>query len=187
LAFRDELLRWNARVNLTAVTEPLEVLEKHFVDSLAILPEVRDASELLDLGAGAGFPGIPLKIALPALNATLVDSVGKKVAFMKTAIAGLGLKGTKAVHARVAGSPEREGLGRAEVVVSRALMDVGRWIPLAEKYVGAGGRVIAMMGRPPAESDLAEVARAAGVRLQGLRTYRLPWSDAERAVATFVK
>jgi 16S rRNA (guanine527-N7)-methyltransferase len=185
LAFRDELLRWNARVNLTAVTEPREVLEKHFVDSLAILPEVRGGSTLLDLGAGAGFPGIPLKIALPALTATLVDSAGKKVAFMKSVIARLGLEGIRVLQARVGGSAQREGLDPADVVVSRALMDAERWVPLAEKYVGPGGRVVAMMGRPPAEGDLAEAARAVGMSLLSFRTYRLPWSHAERSVATF--
>ena len=80
LAFGEELLRWNRKVNLTAITEPREVLDKHFLDSLAILPEVRGARTLLDLGAGAGFPGIPLKVVLPELEVLLVEAVAKKVA-----------------------------------------------------------------------------------------------------------
>src|SRR5919197_4039110 len=97
LWLRKELLRWNARVNLTAITDPREVLEKHLLDSLAILPEIRGASTLLDVGAGAGFPGIPLTIALPELRLTLVDSVGKKVAFMKSTLAHLNLGKARAV------------------------------------------------------------------------------------------
>jgi 16S rRNA (guanine527-N7)-methyltransferase len=185
LRLREELLHWNARVNLTAITEPREVLEKHFLDSLAIVPEVREASTLLDLGAGAGFPGIPLKIVLPDLRVTLVDSVGKKVAFMKSAVARLSLAGASAVHARVDGSPEREGLERAEVVVSRAFMDVARWVPLGAKYAAPGGRVLAMLGHPPQEAELDEAAKAAGLRVTGFRKYRLPWSGSERAVAIF--
>lgn len=187
LAFRDELLRWNARVNLTAVTEMDEVLEKHFLDSLAILPEVRGAATLLDVGAGGGFPGIPLKIALPPLSVTLVDSAGKKVAFMKSAIARLGLKGARAVHAHVGGAPQREGLEPADLVVSRAFMDPEGWIALGAKYVAPGGRVVAMMGRPVVEGALEQAAGAAGLRLHSLRMYRLPWSQSERSVATFTQ
>jgi 16S rRNA (guanine527-N7)-methyltransferase len=185
LWFRAELLRWNARVNLTAITDPREVLEKHLLDSLAILPEVRGASALLDLGAGAGLPGIPLKIALPELRLTLVDSVGKKVAFMKSALAHLGLREARALQARVEGRPEREGVEPADVVVSRALMDVARWLPLGAKYLAPGGRVLAMMGQPPALAEIEEAGRGAGLKLSALRRYRLPWSGSERAVGTF--
>jgi 16S rRNA (guanine527-N7)-methyltransferase len=186
LRFGEELLRWNARVNLTAITEPRDVLEKHFLDSLAITPEVRGASTLLDLGAGAGFPGIPLKIVLPELRVTLVDSVGKKVAFMKNAISRLGLIGARAIHARAEGWPEGEGLERAEVVVSRAFLDAARWVRLGAKYATPGGRVVAMLGQSPGASELEEAGRSAGLRVSGFRTYRLPWSGSERAVAAFV-
>ena len=183
--FQDELLKWNARINLTTVTEPREILEKHFLDSLAILPEVRGAVTMLDLGAGAGFPGIPVKIALPDLGVTLVDSARKKVAFMTGVIARLGLKAARAVHAHLGGSAAGEGLEPAEVVVSRAFLDVERWAPLGARYLRPRGRLVAMMGRPPPERELEEAARAAGLALRALRAYRLPWSGAERSVATF--
>ena len=106
-----ELLKWNAKVNLTAITAPGEVVEKHFLDSLAVLPEVEGAGSVLDVGAGAGFPGLPLKMARPALAVTMVDAVGKKVGYLKAviAVAGLGLTGTKAVHTRAEGKPEADG------------------------------------------------------------------------------
>src|SRR5688572_25375968 len=120
----NELLEWNAKVNLTAITEHAEVLEKHFLDSLAVLPEVEGAASLLDLGAGAGFPGLPLKIARPALAMTLVDAVGKKVGFLKATIAALGLKEARGLHARAEGHPEKEGIPRAELLIARAFMDL---------------------------------------------------------------
>src|SRR5437870_6832970 len=84
----DLLLKWNKSINLTAITDPAEVVEKHVIDSLALAPLVPKGS-LLDAGSGAGFPGIPLAIALPELEVTLVDSVQKKVAFLKNALAEL--------------------------------------------------------------------------------------------------
>ncbi|MBX5484741.1 MAG: 16S rRNA (guanine(527)-N(7))-methyltransferase RsmG [Myxococcaceae bacterium] len=186
LRFRDELLKWNQRVSLTAITDRREVLEKHFVDSLAVLPEVGDAKSLLDLGAGAGLPGIPLKLARPELSLTLVDTVGKKVMFLKNALAALKLvPSARALHARAEGDPDREGIPRAEVVISRAFMDVGGFVPLAAKYLAPGGRVVAMLGQKPGRDVLENAGGAAGLKLLSVRSYTLPWSGAARAVAVF--
>lgn len=179
----EELLKWNARVNLTAITEPEEVLEKHFLDSLAVLPEVAGATQLLDLGAGAGLPGLPLRLARPELQVTMVDAVAKKVAFIKQAIAVLGLgPGTRGVHTRAAGRPETEGLPRADVVISRALMDFPAWAKLGTQYLRPDGRLIAMLGQPLPPSEAADLAGAAGLRLVSSREYRLPFSKASRQV-----
>ena len=182
-----ELLKWNAKVNLTAITAPEEVLEKHFLDSLAVLPEVAGAASLMDLGAGAGFPGLPLKVVRPELAVTLVDAVGKKVAFIKAASAALGLSGVKAVHVRAEGHPEKEGLPRAQVLIARAFMDLPDWLGLAPAYVEEGGRIVAMVGRPYTDAQLAEHAGARGWKVQSQRTYALPFSGAQRQVAVFVK
>ena len=182
----DELLKWNARVNLTAITQPLEVVEKHLLDSLAVLPEVAGATTLLDLGAGAGLPGIPLAVALPGLSVTMVDAVNKKVAFLKHVIVKLGLTGrARAVHLRAAGTPAAENLSRAEVVIARALMDLEQWVPFALPYLAYGGRLVAMLARPPAESKLEQLARTHGLRLISLRAFTLPASGDPRSVAVF--
>jgi 16S rRNA (guanine527-N7)-methyltransferase len=171
LAYARELLKWNQKVNLTAITAPDEVADKHLLDSLCVLPEIGQAKSLLDLGAGAGLPGIPLALALPQLQVTLVDAVAKKVGFLKHAIATLGLSGrVRAVHARAGGKPSVEGLPRAEVVISRALMEVEGWRALAAPYVLPGGRIVAMLGQTALES---------------VRRYRLPLSGDPRAVAVF--
>ena len=186
LRFRDELLKWNQKFNLTSITDPKEVLEKHLLDSLAPLPELGDARTVLDIGAGGGFPGIPLKLARPSLEVTCVDTVGKKVVFMKNAIARLGIgHGARGIQARAEGDPEREGLPRVELAVSRAFMDVARWVPLAAKYVVDGGRVLAMVGQMPEATAVEEATATSGLRLLSSRTYALPWSGAGRAVLVF--
>jgi 16S rRNA (guanine527-N7)-methyltransferase len=171
VAFATSLLKWNHKVNLTAITAPNEVVDKHLLDSLAIVTEVQGARSLLDLGAGAGLPGIPLALALPGLQVTLVDAVAKKVGFMKQAIASLGLSGrARAIHARAGGAPQTEGIPRAEVVISRALMDVDAWRELAQHYVEPKGRIVAMLGQT--EDPMA-------------RRYVLPLSGDPRAVRVF--
>jgi 16S rRNA (guanine527-N7)-methyltransferase len=185
LRLMNELLKWNAKVNLTAITEPEEVLEKHFLDSLAVLPEVEGAASLLDLGAGAGFPGIPLKLARPALNVTLVDAVGKKVGFLKAAIATLGLKEARGLHARAEGNPEDEGIPRAELLIARAFMDLPDWLNLAPAYLLPGGRVVAMLGKAQPDEELHARAAERKLRLISARQYRLPFSGAARQVAVF--
>ncbi|PTL76595.1 16S rRNA (guanine(527)-N(7))-methyltransferase RsmG [Vitiosangium sp. GDMCC 1.1324] len=184
-----ELLKWNAKVNLTAITAEEEVLEKHFLDSLAVLPEVEGAGSVLDVGAGAGFPGLPLKMARPSLAVTMVDAVGKKVGYLKAVIAspGLGLTGTKAVHTRAEGKPEAEGLPRADRVIARAFMDLPDWLDLAPAYLAAGGRVVAMLGKAQPEEELRAQAEKRGLKVVSARAYRLPFSGAERQVAVFAR
>jgi 16S rRNA (guanine527-N7)-methyltransferase len=184
-AFATTLLKWNEKVNLTAITKVDEVVEKHLLDSLAVLPEIAGRT-VLDLGAGAGLPGIVLALARPELEMTLVDTVGKKVAFMKNAVATLGLAGrVRPIHARAEGSPAKEKLPQCELLVSRAFMDVGPWLLLARHYVSAGGRVVAMLGQTPSEADLAAHAHAAGLSLVSRRVYQLPFSGDPRGVAVF--
>lgn len=185
-AYAEELLKWNAKVNLTAITRPEEVLEKHLLDSLAALPEVGGATRLLDLGAGAGLPGIPLAVALPHLDVTLVDAVLKKVAFIKVGAVRAQVTGQiRAVHARLGGVPEAEGLERMPLVISRAFMELGAFLALARPYVESGGRIIAMLGQAPSDDALAELAQAAGVTFAQVRRFELPFSRAARAVAVF--
>lgn len=183
--YRDELLRWNARVNLTAITSEVEVAEKHFLDSLAAWPEVKGARSLLDVGAGAGFPGIPLKLAEPGMEVTLVDAVAKKVGFLKHLVAHLGLKGARALHLRVEGDPAAEGLPLVERVIARAFTDLDGWLALAPAYLSEGGRVVAMLGRAPGRAELDAVAARHGMRCVSDRRYSLPFSGDPRAVAVF--
>lgn len=183
----QELLKWNAKVNLTAITAPEEVLEKHFLDSLAVLSEVTPGATLLDLGAGAGFPGLPLKIALPSLEVTLVDAVGKKVSFIKATAAALRLPGVRGLHARAEGRPEMEKVPLASRLVARAFMDLGDWLALAPAYLEPEGRIVAMLGRAATREELVARAAERGLRVVSAREYALPFSRAGRQVAVFAR
>ena len=188
LAYATELLKWNEKVSLTAITRTDEVVDKHLLDSLAVLPEVRGATHLLDLGAGAGLPGIPLAVALPQLQATLVDAVAKKVAFMKSGAVKAGVAGrVKARHLRLGGDAEKEGLPRVDLVISRAFRDVDRFLALAEAYLLPDGRAVAMLGQTPPAEALQAAANAHGLSLVSRRTFTLPHSGDPRGVAVFAR
>lgn len=185
LLFREELTRWNRKVNLTAITDPKEILEKHFIDSLAVVPQVIGATSLLDIGSGGGFPGIPIKLALPDLDVTLLESSGRKIAFLKHALATLEMGDRiRAIEARAEGEPQAGKVPMAGVVISRALQAPEDWVKLGRAYVAESGCLIAMLGskwRPP---EMEVIARQYGGEVQ-LCSYRLPFSGARRAFAVF--
>lgn len=183
--FADRLLVWNRKVNLTAITDPAEVAEKHLVDSLALLPDLEGATSLLDIGSGAGIPAVPVACVLRSLDVTCCDGVAKKMAFVKAVSAELDLR-VRALPVRAEGDPEADGLPRADVVVSRALADPDRWLPLGKAYLAPGGRLLAMLGREADDEGLRKAGEASGLNLVGVRRFVLPRSRSERAVATFV-
>jgi 16S rRNA (guanine527-N7)-methyltransferase len=186
IQYEGEILRWNARVNLVGRrSSPMEVMERHLLDSIAALPDVGDAGTLIDIGAGAGLPGIPLKLMRPALDVTLVEATGKKAAFMRSAIESLHLgSGIRVRQARARGAPFEEQLPRTEVAISRALSSLPQWLSLGLRYVGSGGRVIAMLARAD-DAQMRQAARQAGAVVQSIRRYELPFSSANRTIAVF--
>lgn len=184
--YMGELLRWNAQVNLVGRrSSPMGVMERHVLDSIAALPDVGDAGTLIDIGAGAGLPGIPLKLMRPALDVTLVEATTKKAAFMRHAIVSLRLgSGIRVRQARAKGTPLEEQLPRAEVAISRALAALPEWLPLGLRYIGSGGRVIAMLARAD-DAQLHQAAKQAGAVVESIRRYELPFSGANRTLAVF--
>ncbi|HUK65510.1 MAG TPA: 16S rRNA (guanine(527)-N(7))-methyltransferase RsmG [Anaeromyxobacteraceae bacterium] len=182
--FAERLLRWNARVNLTAVRDLASVAEVHLVDSLGLLRSLGGAKTVLDVGSGAGLPGVVLACARPELAVTCCDSAHKKVAFVKVVSAELGLE-VRARAVRAQGDPDAEGLPRCEVVVSRALAEPARWLPLGAHYLAPGGYLFAMLGREAEAGVLESIGRRAGLGLRGIDRFRLPRSGALRAVARF--
>ncbi|OGQ50562.1 MAG: 16S rRNA (guanine(527)-N(7))-methyltransferase RsmG [Deltaproteobacteria bacterium RIFCSPLOWO2_02_FULL_47_10] len=141
------LLKWNKVYNLTSITAPEEIMEKHFEDSLAVLPYLSGSGSLLDVGSGAGFPGIPIKIARPALSVTLVEATKKKCNFCDTVIRELGLKNIKVVHGRVEDSKTAAAIGKFDIIVSRATFSLEKLVSTAVPYLEEGGKIIAMKGR----------------------------------------
>jgi 16S rRNA (guanine527-N7)-methyltransferase len=161
--YRALLLDWNTRVNLTAITDPDEVVTRHFLDSLTCVLALPDAWRerevaLIDVGSGAGFPGVPLAIALPRWRVTLLEATGKKVRFLEAVIAELGLANVQTVAARaeeVAHQPAYRG--RFDVVTARALAALPTLLEYCCPFARAGGYVIA-----PKKGDLAEEVAAGG-------------------------
>jgi 16S rRNA (guanine527-N7)-methyltransferase len=181
IRFGERLVAWNRKVNLTAITDPAEMAEKHFLDSLVLLPALEGRATLLDVGSGAGFPGMAVACARPGLQVTCCDSVGKKVAFVKATAAELGLA-VRALPVRATGDAVRDGLPISEAVVSRALADPDRWMELGAGYVGAGGLLMAMLGKGAERTHLEALGKARGFELLGVDQFELPFSHATRAV-----
>ena len=179
--FAERLAAWNRKVNLTAITEPAEMAEKHFLDSLVLLPALEGRATLLDIGSGAGLPGMAVACARPELLVTCCDSVGKKVAFVKAISSELGLK-VRGLPVRATGDPARDGLPICDVVVSRALADPDRWMALGAPYVAPGGLLLAMLGKGAERSHLEALGAEHGFELLGVDQFELPFSHAARAV-----
>lgn len=146
------LVKWNRAYNLTAVRAPAQMVTLHLLDSLSILPFVR-GSRILDVGAGAGLPGIPLAIAAPQRRYVLLDSNGKKVRFLRQAIMTLALGQAAAVQARVESYRPEEPF---DTVISRAFASLRDFAALAGRHCTADGRLLAMKGQYPQE-ELAEL------------------------------
>jgi len=179
--FADRLSAWNRKVNLTAITAPAEMAEKHFLDSLVLLPALEGRATLLDIGSGAGLPGMAVACARPELLVTCCDSVGKKIAFVKAISSELGLK-VRGLPVRATGEPAKDGLPISEVVVSRALADPDRWMALGAPYVAPGGLLLAMLGKGAERSHLESLGADHGFDLLGVDQFELPHSHAARAV-----
>ena len=152
LAYLGLLVRWNRTYNLTAVRDPLEMVSRHLLDSLAVLPHVGER-RLLDVGAGAGLPGIPLAIANPALEVTLVDSAGKKVRFMRHVKRALGLENIEPLHVRIESLQPGEAF---DTVISRAFTSLAEFAASVRHLAAPGTRLLAMKGRRP-EGEIAEL------------------------------
>ena len=184
--FGTLLLRWNARMNLIGPCAPEELVEKHFLDAFIAACELGKCPSLLDLGAGAGLPGLPLAALRPELQATLVDSVEKKVAFMKNAVLQMGLTQRVSVRrVRLNGTPEIEQIERAFAVSSRAFREPSEYLLLARRYVLPGGLVLAFLGRVPEDRVLFAWGEKAELRFRHVRPYVLPSSGAERGLAVY--
>ncbi len=167
------LARWNRAYNLTAVRDPAAMVRLHLLDSLAILPETGEG-RLLDVGAGAGLPGIPLAIARPALAVTLLDTNGKKTRFMGHVVRSLGLANCEVVQSRVEAF---EPPACFDTVVSRAFSSLAQMLEWSGHLACRSGKLLAMKGKYPAE-ELAELPD--GYRLEAVRALDVPGLDSSR-------
>jgi 16S rRNA (guanine527-N7)-methyltransferase len=186
LKYAEELLKWNARINLTGLKTVPDVVVKHFLDSLAVWPWVRDLSSLADIGTGGGFPGLPLKLALPHLRLTLVEPTGKKTAFLHYVTACLGLTEVDIRQVHLTAQMAGQWGPRFQGVITRATFPLQDFLEMAAPLVQPGGRVLALKG--PGLED-GEWQEAAAKHLDPLEKveYSLPLTQERRLLVIWEK
>ncbi len=161
LVYGEMLTDWNTRMNLTAITEPREVVIKHFADCLTLLPVVEPAGKtVIDVGTGAGFPGLPLKLACPAAAVTLADALQKRLNFLAAVQTALGVEGLTLRHGRAEDLGREAGLRESfDLCVSRAVADLPVLMEYGLPFVKVGGRLAALKG-PGLPQELARSEQA---------------------------
>lgn len=181
LRYMDLLLEWNEKINLTAITDKNEIIIKHFADSLSILSIMQIKNQnVIDIGSGAGFPGVPLKILRPDINLTLIDSLTKRIKFLQTVKNNLGLENLNCIHARaeefVKTNDNRENYN---LCVSRAVANLSVLCEICLPFVKIGGYFVAYKGFE-IENEI-KIAKSAidklGASISDIKKITLPYSD----------
>lgn len=179
-----EMVSANRKFNLTAITDPSEILGRHIIDSLIPCRYIPEDASVADIGSGAGYPGIPIKILRPDLFVTLVDRSRKKVNFLKYVCRQAGLTGIEAVQIRLEKNNKPPGLpGAFDVVISRAFADLNEFIAYAKPLLKLSGMILAMKG-PDVGSEIQKMTKDTAIFRDRLQTYpyRLPESNIERVI-----
>ncbi len=180
--YADELIAWNQHTNLTAITALAEVEVRHFLDSLTIarVADLHDGTRVIDVGSGAGFPGLPLAIVYPHIHLALLESTGKKIAFLDHVIATLGLTNVVTVNARAEDAGQLPAHRAAyDLVLARAVARLPGLLEYLLPLAKVGGRCVAMKGvTAQAEArDAAQALKVLGGRLTAVESVTLPGVD----------
>lgn len=158
--YMKELLDWNEKINLTAIKDEKEFVVKHFIDSLTIANLVPDNAKVIDIGTGAGFPGIPLKIVKDSIEITLVDSVNKKVMVLQDVINKLGLENIDAIHTRAEDIAHKTEYRESfDIATSRAVSNLTTLVEYLLPFVKVGGKVLCMKG-PNCDIEIQDAKKA---------------------------
>ena len=182
MTYLSLLLEWNERMNLTAITEKRDVVLKHFADCLSLIPAIPswDGLRVIDVGTGAGFPGIPIKIARPAVEMTLLDSLQKRIGFLEEVVEQLGLDSVSCIHSRAEdGGQNPVYREQYDFCVSRAVANLAVLSEYCLPFVKIGGRLAALKG-PDAEQEVEQAAGALeklGGRLTEIQDVTIPHTD----------
>ncbi len=187
--YKDLLSEWNQKINLTAIEEDKDVVSKHFVDSLSIIPFLNNSKTLIDVGTGAGFPGLPVKIAKPDLEVVLLDSLEKRIGFLNKVINELNMEKITALHSRAedtGNSPKyRE---KFDAVTARAVAALPVLLEYCMPLVRIGGIFIAMKGSSLSDKDEAGKAlNILGGTIEEVKEFYLPGSDMKRNIIVIRK
>jgi 16S rRNA (guanine527-N7)-methyltransferase len=189
-AYYGELLAWNSKINLVSVKSDRDIIIKHFIDSLTLLPYIRDNTcRVLDIGSGAGFPGIPLKIAVNSLKVFLLESSRKKSSFLKHVIRSLDLTNTVVIHNRAELLMDEAYRGFFQIVTSRATFKLPQFLRMGAFFLAPRGSLIAMKGNKSDQelTEADEMSYNLGLKYIGSHDLTLPITGDFRRIIIYEK
>ena len=190
LRLLQELMRWNKTYNLTAIRDSDQALVHHLFDSLSVVKPLQEylhetrkvSARIMDVGSGAGLPGVVLAIAMPEAHVTCIDAVEKKISFIRMMKGILGLKNLDGVHARVEDMPADP----SEMVISRAFASIRDFVLLAGKHVAPNGNILAMKGKEPVD-EMQDMANEPEWKIAKTERLTVPEMEAERCLVWIEK
>ena len=187
--YKNLLLAWNEKINLTAITDENEIIIKHFIDSLTIEKYIPQNAKIIDVGTGAGFPGIPLKIVRDDLEIVLLDSLQKRVNFLNEVIKECGLKNIIAVHGRAEDfGQDKKYRESFDIATARAVANLATLTELCTPFIKVGGSFVCMKGDATEEIKNAEKAiKELGMKKEKIDTFKLVGNDADRTIIIYKK
>lgn len=192
MLYKKLLLEWNEKMNLTRITDEKEIIIKHFIDSLSLAScaDFEGNIKLIDIGTGAGFPGIPLKLVYPNMELTLMDSLNKRINFLDSIIEELGLENVETFHMRAEdGGKKTEFREKYNIACARAVKNLSILSELCLPYVMKGGLFIAMKG-PDHEGEIKSaenIINSLGGEIIDVKNIVLPYTDMKRALIVIKK
>ncbi len=188
--YMELLLKWNNKINLTAITEESEIIKKHFIDSLTVQKYIKNANRIIDVGTGAGFPGVPLKILNEKIEMTLLDSLNKRLIFLEEVITSLKLKNVKIQHDRAEDAGKNENFRATyDVAISRAVAPLNVLAEYLIPFTRIGGKAICMKGSSIDEevNEAQNAIKELGGKIIEVEKFVLPHTNMERTIIVIQK
>ncbi len=188
--YTNMLLEWNEKINLTAITEQNEIIQKHFIDSLTINKYVNESASIIDVGTGAGFPGIPLKIVREDISVTLLDALNKRINFLNEVIEQNELTNIETIHARAEEAGKNKALRESfDIATSRAVAPLNVLVEYLLPLVKIGGKCICMKGSNAKEEieNSRKAISILGGKIEKIEELELPNSDIKRTIIVIKK
>lgn len=185
LKYMEMLKDWNTKINLTAITEDEEIIIKHFIDSISVIPFIESTdSKIIDIGTGAGFPGIPIKIVLQNTKVTLLDSLNKRINYLNDVIQKLNLVDIESIHGRAEEyGVKKEFREKFDIAIARAVASLPTLLEYCLPFVKVGGVFIAMKGTCDEEIESSKKAlETLGGKIEDIKKFNLPSTDINRNI-----